>query len=201
MLYTIVYYIFMPLFKILYRFSTSGKENLPGSGRMILAANHISYLDPIVVSLAVYPRRVNFMAKEELFQVPILRNLITWLNAFPVRRGELDKKSLKRAISLLYQEKVLGVFPEGTRIKEGLGEAYRGAAFIALKTESPIIPIAISGTERVLPGKSIIPRFPKIRATIGKPIIPTEISHLDKKEKLKTMMDKVMFSLSEMLGS
>jgi len=200
MFYTLLYFIFYFLFKLLYRFSVSGKERIPEAGPVILAANHSSYLDPIALGVAVYPRKIHFMAKEELFRIPFFSFLITRLNAFPVRRERLDKKSLKIALSLLSRQKAIGLFPEGTRVKrEGFGQVYQGAAFLSLKTSSPILPVAISGTDKIMPAGTIIPRFPKITIQIGRPIDPREIEGSQKKERMGLLMEKVLLQLSEML--
>ncbi|MEW6188878.1 MAG: lysophospholipid acyltransferase family protein [Actinomycetota bacterium] len=198
MLYNLAYVVFIILFKLLYRFSVSGKENLLKTKPFIIAANHMSYVDPIVLGLAAYPRRIYFMAKEELFKIPILNWLIRELNAFPVRRGKSDKKAFQMALELLLRGKVVGLFPEGTRHRGKLGPAHSGVAILALKTGVPVIPIAIIGTDKILPEGKYIPRFPRIRAVIGKPIFANK-GELKVKESILDMTDRIMSHIAGLM--
>jgi len=198
LLYSLAYVVFIILFKFLYRFSVSGKENLPKSEPFIIAANHMSYVDPIVLGLAAYPRRIYFMAKEELFKIPILNWLIRALNAFPVRRGKSDKKAFQMALELLLGGKVVGLFPEGTRHRGKLGPARSGVAILALKTGVPVIPIAIIGTDKILPDGKHIPRFPRIRAVIGKPIY-VDRGEFKVKESILNMTNYIMSHIADLI--
>jgi 1-acyl-sn-glycerol-3-phosphate acyltransferase len=127
----------------------------------MICANHISNLDPPLVGCAMQ-RKIHFMAKEELFKIPILAPIIRTLGAFPVKRGGGDHQALKTSIQLLKNGQVLGIFPEGTRSKTGeLGKAHSGAALIALKANSPVVPVAIIGSYRL---------FRSIKVIFGKPI-------------------------------
>jgi 1-acyl-sn-glycerol-3-phosphate acyltransferase len=117
--------------RIAFRMQVEGKDNVPSQGGVILAANHLSMLDPIVVGCAI-DRPVRFMAKRELFDNPLLRMLARSLGAFPVRRGKDDKDAFRRALEVLRNDEVLGIFPEGTRSLDGrLQRAYSGAAVLA----------------------------------------------------------------------
>ncbi|WP_313891003.1 lysophospholipid acyltransferase family protein [Psychrobacillus sp.] len=131
--------------KPIYRFEVIGTEKFPKEGGILLCSNHIHALDPPVVGINA-PRPVNFMAKEELFNMPILKNLLPGLNAFPVKRGMSDRDALRRAIKLLKDGEVVGLFPEGTRSKDGtLGKGFSGAGFFALRGEANVVPCAIIG--------------------------------------------------------
>jgi len=124
-------------FRVLSRWEVRGGEHVPAEGGVLLIANHTSYADPPIVGTAS-PRPVNFMAKAELFRIPLLGWLIRRTHAFPVRRGTTDREALRRAIRLLRSGRVLLVFPEGTRSPDGrLMEAEQGAAFIALTACCP----------------------------------------------------------------
>jgi len=183
------------LFKVFYRFSVSGKENIPKDGPVVFVANHTSYLDPIVLGVAVLPRQVHFMAKEELFEGRILRPIIEKLGAFPVRRGKYDRQTLKSSLKVLSKGEALALFPEGKRYRlaDGkLGPLRKGAAFIAIKSGALVVPIGIKGTEKVFSEGSSIPRFPKIKVKIGKPL-----PAINNKEKL---MEKVGKDISLILG-
>ena len=175
-----------------------GKENLLREGPVILASNHTSYLDPIVLGLA-YRRRIFFMAKEELFRIPILRTLITMFNAFPVKRGSSDRGALRKALEFLSQDQVVGLFPEGTRHRDGeMGAVQTGIGLLAYKTGAPIVPLGIVGTDKVFPKGRIFPRFPAIKAIIGKPIL-VNANEKATKEKITDLSQKVKGALSELL--
>jgi len=158
------------IFKCLFDIEIQGKENIPLKGGAILASNHLSYLDPIVIGLLV-PRKINFIAKRELFENSLFGSFISKLGALPVRRERLDRKTYQRALGLLKKGMILVLFPEGTRSRRGnLGLLREGTARIAVRTKVPLIPVVIRGTGKVLPrGKKII-RLAKIKVRIGKPL-------------------------------
>ena len=130
---------------------TVGGENLPKSGGVLLAPNHVSHLDPPAACCAL-PRTVHCMAKEELFKNKLFGTLITWLAAFPVKRGEGDTESIRTAMALLEAGHVVLLFPEGTR---GDGQHFqsvnRGVAMLAKRTGVPVVPVGITGTHIVMP--------------------------------------------------
>ncbi len=144
MLYLLAKYSFIIYFKIIARWEVEGRKNLPLQGPLIVMANHTSTLDPPVVG-CVLKRQVFFMAKEELFKNPIASWAFKMIGVFPVRRGKPDLKAIKNAFKIIKEDKVLGMFPEGTRNKSGEpGQAQAGAVMIALKSKAPILPIGIS---------------------------------------------------------
>lgn len=127
-----------------------GSGNLPASGPVIIAANHVSNLDPVVVGCA-FDRRVNYLAKEELFRVPVLSWIIRQLGAFPVKRGTGDRGAIRAALEVLEQGACFGIFPEGTRSKDGkIQEPKLGVAMLAAKTGAPVLPVALLNTESAL---------------------------------------------------
>jgi len=139
------------LFTSYNRWEVSGREHVPRTGGVLLVANHTSYADPPIVGTAS-PRPVNFMAKAELFHIPVLSWFIRHTHAFPVQRGKADSGALRRAVRLLKQGKVLLVFPEGTRSHDGcLKEFEMGAAFVALSAHAQVVPVGIDGADRLLP--------------------------------------------------
>lgn len=163
--------IFGIIFTVFFRWQIKGVENIPKNGGVIIAANHISLWDPPVVGSAL-PRKLHFMAKEELFSNQILRWIITKLGAFPVRRGTADRTAIRKAIAILQEGGMLGLFPEGTRSKDGkLGQAESGLAMIAIRAGVPIVPAAIIGTNKVFQA----PFFPRFRVIFGEPIYPDKI--------------------------
>lgn len=169
MLYSLLWLKCWFLAKILFRLRFEGRENIPTSGALVVVSNHKSYIDPIIVALA-FRRRVYFMAKAELFDVPILSQLCRALGAFPVQRGEPDRKALRRALEVLDEGGVLGLFPEGKRIRRpGLAEFEAGAGLIAVKSGAPVLPIGVRGSGRVMPEGSRILHFPQITVKVGRP--------------------------------
>jgi len=175
------------IFKVFFAVKIRGKENVPLKGGAILTSNHLSYFDPIVLGLLT-PRKINFMAKEELFENFLFRLLITKLGAFPVKRERVDKTVYQKALDLLKKGELLVLFPEGTRSWEGkLGRLQQGTARIALRANVPLVPVIIRGTEKVLPrGKKMI-RLAKIEARIGESLRNKK----SKKEDLKTSIERL----------
>ncbi len=162
---------FLKVFLRVYcRWEVSGREQVPESGGVLLIANHTSYSDPPLVGAACR-RPVNFMAKAQLFEIPVLGWVIRRTHAFPVRRGAGDRGALRRAVKLLRAGKVLLIFPEGTRSSDGrLKELEIGAAFVALSARCQVVPVAIVGADRFLPrGKPVL--LPaKVRVRFGAPL-------------------------------
>jgi 1-acyl-sn-glycerol-3-phosphate acyltransferase len=151
----------------LFRLRTRGRANVPRQGPVLLVANHLSVLDPPLVGVAA-PRPLEFMAKEELFRVPVLGPLIRRLHAHPVRRDGSDSRALKAALALLAEGRALLVFPEGTRGEEGrLGPARPGAGMLALLSGAPVVPVHIAGTSRALPRGRAWPRPTRVRIAFG----------------------------------
>lgn len=158
MLYRVLRVIARGLFFVLYRLKAIGLENIPSEGPVILCSNHISNIDPPLLGTPL-DREIHYMAKAELFRVPGLRWLITKLGAFPVKRGGVSKESIRLALQLLQEGKMLGIFPEGTRGNTGIGK--KGAASLALKSNATVIPVAIIG--------NYVP-FRRMTIVFGRPI-------------------------------
>jgi 1-acyl-sn-glycerol-3-phosphate acyltransferase len=131
------------------RLHVEGVDNIPASGPVILAMNHIHWLDIPLASLRV-PRVTHYMAKIELFSVPLLGGFIRKLGAFPVRRGEGDREAIRMTERILAEGRILVIFPEGHRSGNGvLLEAHPGAGYIALRTGAPVVAVAVSGTQQI----------------------------------------------------
>ncbi len=148
----------------------NGKENIPGKGGFILASNHVSYLDPLVLGFAC-PRDLNFMAKEELFRNPFFGSIIRSVGAFPVKRKTADMSAIKEAVKRVRSGKGLVLFPEGGR-GDGLElqQPEAGIGFIAAKAQAPVIPAFIKGTEQALPKGSKSMRHAHVSVIFGKQI-------------------------------
>lgn len=154
---SVVYSVFKPL----YRIEVIGVEHFPKEGAVLLCTNHIDNFDPPTVGITA-PRPVHFMAKKELFSVPVLKSILPSLGAFPVKRGLADRDAIRKGLNVLKEGEVLGLFPEGTRSKTGeLRKGLQGAGFFALRSNAHIVPCAIIG-----PYKS----FKKLKIVYGKPV-------------------------------
>lgn len=165
-LYRILRPIAWLLLKLWNRLEVYGLENLPRHGKLIVVANHVSVLDPVVLGASL-PRPIRFMAKKELFDIPILKGLIAVLGAFPVDRNKTDFQAVKQALKILANQEVLGIFPQGGTRKDTDKMVFKtGAAAIALKSKSPVLPVAIIGTSSIR--KALF--FGKLKINIG-PVI------------------------------
>lgn len=161
MLYSIAKGIIWVFFHIFYRISIKGHENIPEDKGALICPNHYNGLDPLLVAICI-KKPVRFMAKYELFQKPILGFILTKIYAYPVKRGEADLSAIKNTLRILKDKQLVGIFPEGTRVKGGkLGKANPGVAVFSIKTGSPAIPVFISG--------NYVP-FTRMKITIGKPV-------------------------------
>ncbi len=152
-------------------FRIDGGDREPPSGPLLIVSNHVSDLDPLVVGSALR-RRVHFMAKVELFRPSLLRWWIRACGGFPVRRGEVDRQAFRTARTILDQGGALVMFPEGTRGSslQDIRPAEPGAALLAVRTGAVILPVAVIGTDRVLPKGARRPARAMIRVRIGDPI-------------------------------
>lgn len=149
------------LLSLIYRIEIEGKENIPIEGKAIVCSNHFNNLDPVLIGTCL-PRQINYMAKEELFSNKVFALIFKKLGVFPVKRGGADISAIKTALKVLKDGSALGIFPEGTRSKTGkLLDAKPGAAMIAVRSQSPIIPAAIVGNYKP---------FTKVKIIIDKPI-------------------------------
>jgi len=182
-----------PIMFLLFRLRVEGLENFPMEGKTIVYSNHISLLDPILIG-CVLPRQVFFMAKVELFKIPLLRTIIRHLGAFPVKRGSADLSAIEHSLQVLNEGKVFGIFPEGTRSKTGFLQSFsHGIASIAHKSRAKILPIAIVGQYRL---------FRPITVKIGKPLNFDD--YFDQKsntELLEKMADEMEQALKSLLSA
>lgn len=138
-------------FRIVTGYAVRGEDLVPAQGPFLLVVNHLHNVDPVLAAISC-PRSVHFMAKKELFAVPVIGPAIRLVGAFPVDRGRADRSAIRRAKATLEQGIALGMFPEGTRSKSGgLKEGLPGAGMIAVQSGAPIVPMAITGSDR-LPG-------------------------------------------------
>ena len=177
------------------------------SGGFILAGNHRSYLDPLFVLLAMRPRTVRFIGKEEFFKIKGIRRAASWAGVYPVKRGKGDIKAVKRSVAMLNRGEIVGIFPEGTRgrgkdVVEGEREVHDGVGMIASLAKSPVVPLRLWNTEKISPEDSKFWRFPKIKLAFGKPMSLDDPAYdgLERNEKLHRFTQDIMkaiYSLPE----
>ncbi len=170
MLYAVLKPIAAALMRLFFRLEIRGREHVPLMGPLLLVSNHVSLLDPPLVGGSA-PRPLYFLAKEELFRVPLLGRLIHGVNARPVKRDGSDMRALKMALRLLGEGKAILIFPEGTRGRGGrLGEGKAGAGMLAVMSGAAVVPVHVSGSERALPRGRALPRPAKVRVVFGPPL-------------------------------
>ncbi|MBH5317980.1 1-acyl-sn-glycerol-3-phosphate acyltransferase [Paenibacillus sp. GSMTC-2017] len=186
MLYRIAQFLLRMIYTLIFRLEAKGLHHIPNEGPVILASNHISNFDPPTIGVKV-PRKVHFMAKEELFKVPVLGPLIRAVGAFPVKRGGVSKDAIKSAITLVKSGEVMGIFPEGSR--SNVGAAKKGAAMIAIRSGAVIVPVAIVGNYKP---------FRKTLVIYGEPIDLTAIIEESSPEMLEQVTDAVMNRIREL---
>jgi len=184
---------------LLARLRTEGLEHIPKTGPVIIAMNHISWFDIPMASLRV--RRVtHYMAKIELFSVPLLGGLMRLCGSFPVRRGESDREALRNAERLLGQGEILVIFPEGHRSDHGsLIAAHPGIALIALRTNAPIVPVGIQGTRAVLKSKRFLFWAPRVTIRYGAPFTLGATDGKRSRESLAQATDTIMYRIAALL--
>ena len=161
-----------PLFRFLFRGSTQGLEHVPREGPLVVASNHGSHLDPPLLGHAL-GRPVAFMAKAELFAIPLLGAVIRACGAYPVRRGASDREAIRTATAKLEQGWATGVFLDGTRQANGrVNNPLPGAALLAARSGAPLLPVAIVNSHRALGSGRIWPRLVPLQLRVGAPIPP-----------------------------
>jgi 1-acyl-sn-glycerol-3-phosphate acyltransferase len=163
--YRIAAAVVKPLMRTWFRIRLEGEEHIPAAGPVILASNHRSNMDPVLLASAVR-RPVAFMAKAELFVWP-LGWILRWIGQFPVRRGGIDREALRRTDAVLARGSMLGLFPEGTRGDGRFSAVHPGLAYIVVRQRCPVLPVAIFGTERVRRRFGWLPFASPVRIVIG----------------------------------
>jgi 1-acyl-sn-glycerol-3-phosphate acyltransferase len=155
--------------RVVWRYRASGRQHVPPDGALIVACNHVSYLDPVLLGVAL-PRPVTYLAKKELFAIPVLGPVIAALGAYPTDRGAGGTAALRAAVRVLKKGRCVGIFPEGTRNLDGNAKEKGGAAMLAVLTGAPVVPAAVAGTKDAR-------RLEQFRVAFGEPyLVPADRS-------------------------
>lgn len=178
--------------QVLWRARAFGTQNVPRSGPLIVACNHRSYLDPPVMG-SFCPRRIRYMAKKELFEIPVLGGMIRALGAYPVDRGGSATAAIKRSLQVLEGGGAIGIFPEGTRNRDGAVAAQTGVALLASLASAPVVPAYIRGSDRAL-------RLGRIDVAFGAPLrLPPDRKAT--REDLAKFTSQIMNAIESLAGS
>lgn len=193
------------LAKLLIGLRIEGIGNVPPDTGVLVVSNHLHNADPVLMAIA-FPRPLHFMAKEELLRIPVLGWLLGKFGNFPVARGKSDRKAIRRAINTLEHDIAVGMFPEGTRSKSmALSRAHAGAGLVALQGNRPILPLAITGSERLpLNGKRPPHLMPTpghrgVRIRIGMPFTLPDASSLGRRLTAADATEVIMQAISDLL--
>jgi len=186
------------ILRLFTRWQVKGTENIPNQGPLVVVANHLNLADPPVLAASL-TRKVNFMAKKELFQSKLLSPFISSFGAFPVHRGQIDRKALSEAKKLLTEGSALAMFPEGGRSKDAkLRPGFPGSAMVALQSGAPILPVGLSGTEKIKGLKWLL-RRPRLTVNIGTPFRLPAVNGKPTRTDLVRLTKLIMKQISDLL--
>jgi len=170
LLYRLVRGFLLLIFKIFFRFQVINSKNVPEKGGVIVATNHVSYLDPLVIGCAVKKRQATYMAKKGLFKILLIGTFVKTFS-FPVDRDKPTPSSIKEAVNRLKKGELIVMFPEGSRSRDGsLLDAKRGAGMIAAMSGAIVVPAFIDGTHKALPVSAKFIKLSKIKVIFGNPM-------------------------------
>ncbi len=179
-----------------FRLRARGLEHLPAVGGFVVAANHVSNLDPWPLGIPLHPRQVHYMAKAELYRNPLLRLVLDKGGSFPVYRGERNSVSFRLAVRYAREGGVVAMFPEGTRRRKGLRKKHEarphpGAARIALAAGVPLVPAAIAGTDR-------LSRLGPLRVAYGPPIEAANLDGRNRRRAAEEATERLMDAIARL---
>jgi len=208
MFYRLGHTVLKPLSRVLYRPSITGTENVPLTGGVILASNHLSFIDSFAIPLAA-PRQVHFLAKDDYFNRTgirgrLTRELFESLGAIPVDRhsSRAAQESLEAALKVLNEGEAFGIYPEGTRSRDGrLYRGRTGVGYLALTAQVPVVPVALAGTQDIQPVDARIPRLAKVSVAFGKPMDFTErYAGMPQGRARRAVTDEIMDAIAALSG-
>jgi 1-acyl-sn-glycerol-3-phosphate acyltransferase len=206
--YLVVRFVLRPLFWLVFRPRVTGRANVPATGPFIIASNHLSFIDSMVIPLSA-PRRVGYLAKAEYFTSPgvggwLTRNLFTALGALPVERQthRAAQEALDTALGVLRAGGGFGIYPEGTRSRDGrLARGKTGVAWLALTADCPVVPVGVRGTDRIQPVGSRWPRPHRFSVAFGEPLtFPEHRGQAGSNRARREVTDRVMEAIAELSG-
>ena len=187
----------LPIYKFVFKGHLIGRENIPKLDSFIMVSNHGSLLDPPLLGHAL-GRNISFMAKSELFKIPFLGFVIKACGAYPVKRGIVDKNTIKIACEKLSNNNCIGIFIDGTRQRNGrVNKPKQGAALLAYKNQKLLLPVAIVNSHRLLRFKFCIPFFSNVVIKVGKPLLPPQSSSRD---DLKSVTINLQQNINRLIG-
>ena len=189
MFYTFAYWLSKLIGFLLGGIKYIGRENIPEEKSFIAAANHRSNLDPFLVGLGM-DRQMAFVAKESLFDKPVIKRMLQWVNAYPINRNGDPREVIDKTVDILKKGKPITIFPEGTRNKvdDSLGEFKKGAALVAIRAQVPVVPSAILGSNK---------KKGEIYLVFGDPVMPPEENN---KQNIVAFNALLQARVEELLG-
>jgi 1-acyl-sn-glycerol-3-phosphate acyltransferase len=204
LLYWVVKGALTPVLRVCFRVKVEGRENIPRRGAIIVASNHRSFLDSIFLPLVLH-RRVTFVAKAEYFDDPKTAWFFRGVGQIPIRRegGSASERALASATEVLRAGGLFGIYPEGTRTRDGyLHRGHTGVARLALRTGTPIVPVGMIGTDEVQPVDQRMPRlFRRVTVRFGEPLDPARYGDVDQEHlALRELTDEVMYEIAQLSG-
>jgi 1-acyl-sn-glycerol-3-phosphate acyltransferase len=206
--YLIARLVLRPLFLLFFRPHVRGRENVPATGAFIIASNHLSFIDSMAIPL-MSPRRVGYLAKAEYFTAPgvggwLTRTLFTALGALPVQRQthRAAQEALDTAMTVLTAGGGFGIYPEGTRSRDGrLARGKTGVAWLALTADCPVVPVAVAGTDEIMPIGAKWPRPHRFSVTFGEPLtFPEHRGKAGNGRARREVTDRIMEAIAELTG-
>ncbi|MBW8056609.1 MAG: lysophospholipid acyltransferase family protein [candidate division NC10 bacterium] len=192
--------IVLPLIMPIFRFRVVGREEIPTTEGVILAANHVSYVDPLFIGAAIVERQLHFIAKADLFRFPLFGALLRWLHVVPVRKGQGDYAAIRQSLRLLKKGEILVLFPEGTR-GDGvtLQKAEEGIGLLAARSGCPVVPVYVEGTGKVLPRGKRIPRVHPVTIYFGHPLrLGGETPHRETRRGYRRLSEEIMKGIADL---
>jgi 1-acyl-sn-glycerol-3-phosphate acyltransferase len=204
LLYWVLKGVLTPVLHGSYRLNVEGRDRVPRHGPVIVAANHRSFMDSLFLPLVI-PRRVTFVAKAEYFDSPKTAWFFRGVGQIPIRRegGDASEGALLAAMDVLRTGQVFGIYPEGTRTRDGyLHRGHTGVARLALRSGAPIVPVGLIGTDEVQPTDAKMPRlFRSVSIRFGNPVRPEHYAGRDDDRLvLRAITDEVMFEIQQLSG-
>jgi len=204
LLYWVVKAVLTPILRVIVRVKVEGREHIPAKGAVILASNHRSFLDSVFLPM-VLRRRVTFVAKAEYFDDPKTAWFFRGVGQIPIRRegGSASERALASATEVLKAGGVFGIYPEGTRTRDGfLHRGHTGVARLSLRTGTAIVPVGLIGTDQVQPVDKRMPNlFRRVTIRFGEPLDPARFGDFEQEHlALRELTDEVMYEIAQLSG-